>query len=210
MTKMKKILGKVSLLLLPLIFLYFGFNFHRCTYGFDPEYAYLMNGLMINNAYHVGHVDNPGTTVQWYSAFVLRSVHLFRNSDDINKDVILNPDHYIEYGRKGLNILNSLMIFILGFFIYRFTGNLLYSFIIQITPFLSSNLLEHAWARFSPEPMLLLAVGLFNIVLLFYYFKPSIFKSKFAIPIWYICWLWFSHKSHFFAFNIDSGIFTGW
>jgi hypothetical protein len=164
-----------------MIFLFFGLNFHRNIYGFDPEYAYLMNGLMIDNMDYVRHVDNPGTTVQVYSAIVLKTVHLFRVSDDINKDVILNPDLYIEAGRKGLIILNTLMILALGLLMLYLTGNILFSLIVQITPFLSSNLLEHAWARFSPEPMLVIGTGFFIVVLMLYYFRNSIFKSRFDI-----------------------------
>lgn len=181
LTKMKNIVIKTVLLIFPIIFLYFGINFNRNTYGFDPEYAYLMNGLVIDNLDYVKHVDNPGTTVQIYSAIVLKTVHLLRDNGDLNKDVLHNPDLYIEAGRKGLNILNSLMILALGFMMLYFTRNILFALIIQITPFLSSNVLEHAWARFSPEPMLLIGTGFFIMVLMLYYFKNTFYKSRFDI-----------------------------
>lgn len=181
MEKLKKLFSILVLFILPVVFLFFGINFHRNTYGFDPEYAYLMNGLVIDNLDYVKHVDNPGTTVQIYSAIVLKTVHMFRDSDELNKDVLHNPDLYIEAGRKGLNILNSLMILALGLLMLYFTHNILFSLIVQITPFLSSNVLEHAWARFSPEPMLVIGTGFFIIVLMLYYFKNSIFKSRFDI-----------------------------
>lgn len=170
---MKNILSKTALLIFPVIFLYFGYNFHRCTYGFDPEYAYLMNGLMINNCDYVGHTDNPGTTVQTYSAVIQRIAHLFGSENELQTDVLKNPDYFIEWGRKGFNILNSIMILLLGLIVFRFTGNLFSSLIIQITPFLSSNLLEHAWARFSPEPMLVIATNLMIIALIYYHYSKN-------------------------------------
>ena len=170
---MKNILSKYALFILPLIFLYFGYNFHRCTYGFDPEYAYLMNGLMINNCDYVGHTDNPGTTVQSYSALVLRIAHQFGFKNDLQTDVLKNPDHFIETGRKGLTIINAFFFILLGFLIFHFTKNVWLSLIIQITPYLSSNLLEHAWARFSPEPMLVITTNMMIIAIISHYFSKN-------------------------------------
>ncbi|HPT13163.1 MAG TPA: hypothetical protein PK796_00135, partial [Bacteroidales bacterium] len=168
---MKKSLLILALLVLPAIFLVTGLNFHRTWFSGDPEYAYLLNGINIANLKSVGHTDNPGTPVQMYSAVVLRVAHFLNFSEkaELQKAVLSNPDYYVELERRISVIINALMMLFMGIVVYRLLKNLWLSFILQVTPFLSSNLIEHAWTKVSPEPVLIFTVMALIIILVIYY-----------------------------------------
>lgn len=168
MKKGKNALAVSILVILPVVFMFYGLNFHRTWFSGDPEYAYLLNGINIADLKMVGHTDNPGTTVQIYSAVVL-SVSYFLNSSEKNglrHSVLKNPDHYVELERKISVMINGVMILMLGIVSFFFLQNVWLSLILQMPPFLSSNLLEHAWTKVSPEPALVFTAAVFIIALL--------------------------------------------
>ena len=103
-------------LIFPAVFLFFALPFNRTHFGNDPEYAYLMNGINIGMFKPVGHTDNPGTTVQIYSAVVLRCAYLAQpeKNEGFQKYMLRNADRYIELERKGLILLNGLTMLLLG------------------------------------------------------------------------------------------------
>ncbi len=168
---MKKSLVILAFVAMPVIFLVAGLNFHRTWFSGDPEYAYLLNGINIANLKSVGHTDNPGTPVQMYSAVVLRVTHFLNFSEkaELQKAILSNPDYYVELERKISVIINALMMLFMGIVVYRFLKNPWLSLILQVTPFLSSNLLEHAWTKVSPEPVLIFTVMVLMVLLIAYY-----------------------------------------
>lgn len=171
MKKGKHVLAVSILMILPVIFIFYGLNFNRTWFSGDPEYAYLLNGINIASLEVVGHTDNPGTTVQIYSAMILGVSHFLDASkkNALRHVVLKNPDHYVELERKVSVIINGATIFMLGIVSFFFLKNIWFSLILQITPFLSSNLLEHAWTKVSPEPALVFTIAVFIMVLLAFY-----------------------------------------
>jgi len=166
---MKK-LKIVILIFVPLVFLIIGFSFDRTKYGTDPESAYLLNGININMLKSVGHYDNPGTTVQIYSAIVLRTVHTFRFSGtDLQTDVLLHSEFYIEALRYSLILMNALVLFLLGFIAVRMFGNIWLGLVLQVAPFLSDTLTEEMFTKIAPEPFLFAATSLLALLLFRYY-----------------------------------------
>lgn len=178
---MKKSLILLAFVFLPVIFLVTGLSFHRTWFSGDPEYAYLLNGINIANLKAVGHTDNPGTPVQMYSAVVLRVAHFLNFSEkaELQTAVLSNPDYYVELERRISVIINALMMLFLGIVVYRLLKNAWLGLILQVTPFLSSNLLEHAWTKVSPEPVLIFTVMALIIILVAYY------CSKNKQNLWY-------------------------
>ena len=87
----------------------------------DPDYTYLLNALNLSMMKKVGHVDHPGTTVQITGAIVLRAVHLLRSSpkDDLQTDVIKNPELYLAAINNVFLGLNFLILTILGIWTFR-------------------------------------------------------------------------------------------
>ena len=179
---MIKKLQPFILVIVPLLFLVFGFKFDRTKYGTDPESAYLLNGLNISMGKSVGHYDNPGTTVQMYSAVVLRITHFLRfTGTDIQKDVLLHSEYYIEVLRYSLIVLNTLVLFFLGFFALSMFGNIWLALLLQICPFLSATLIEEMYTKVAPEPFLFATVALLAILLFKYYTSDDRHKKSFVI-----------------------------
>ncbi len=155
-------------LLLPAVFLVLGLNFNRTRYSNDPEYAYLLNGLNIARGKFVGHAENPGTTVQLISALVIRVHYLAKSSEgkSLQHQVLLHPDEYIESIHRILVILNALFLLLLGLAALFYTRFIWPGLLLQLGVFLSANLLEHAWTKVSPEPVLVMASAAMAIALL--------------------------------------------
>lgn len=160
-------------LILPAVFLFFALPFNRTHFGNDPEYAYLMNGINIGMLKPVGHTDNPGTTVQIYSAVVLRCAYIFQpdKSDGFQKYMLRNADRYIELERKGLILINSFVMLFLGIISWIMLRKVWLSLLLQIMPFVSANLTEHVFTKVSPEPVLLLAAAALVLLIIRFYLR---------------------------------------
>lgn len=166
---------KIFLLIIPIAFLIIGLNFHRTKFSNDPEYAYLLNGLNTATFRAVGSTENPGTTVQIYCALALRISHLLEtdHSDDLVTAVLKNPDYYINLERSGLIVINALIVLLLGIVVFKYTKRLWFSLLLQIAPLLSSTTLEHVWTKVSPESLLLIAVNIFIILIVRFYYDQD-------------------------------------
>jgi hypothetical protein len=179
---MVKKLQIAFLIFVPLIFLFIGLRFDRTKYGTDPESAYLMNGLNIASGKAVGHFDNPGTTVQIYSAIVLRVTHFFRFSDhDLQTDVLLNSEYYIEVLRIGFIVLNACVLLILGLVAFSLLGNFWAGLLLQTAPFLSVTLIEECFTKVAPEQLLFTTIALLIILLLKFYTSKEPDKVGYAL-----------------------------
>ena len=166
------------LILLPILFLVLGLSFDRTQYGTDPESAYLINGLNIAMFKPVGLFHHPGAPVQIYSALMLKATHFIRFSGtDLQTDVLSNSEFYIEVLRKGLIALNAILILLTGLAALLFLKNIWLALIVQITPFLSATVIELAFTKVSPEPMILATVMMIVVLTLKYYTSQSQ-KSK--------------------------------
>ncbi|MDQ3019863.1 MAG: hypothetical protein M3R36_04725 [Bacteroidota bacterium] len=165
----------IFLLLIPVLFFFSG-NLLKEGQGpyylnfYDPSYVYLINSLNLAqlNGYGVGHFDHPGTTVQVLGAIIIYSYHLINNnSKDIPHDVLERPEDYLKVINKIFGMLNTLMLFLLGCFAFKITGNLLYSLLIQFTPFTSMEIF-YGYIIVTPDNFLIV-VALCLIAVLIYY-----------------------------------------
>ena len=149
---------------------------NKTEFGQDPNYIYLCNGL--NLASHSGSVGtyvNPGTTVVELSAVIIKISYLFRTTnDDISTDVLRNPQYYIKIIVRTFDVMSSVLIFLLGFFILRMTHELTYSLLFQSIPMLSGSTIEWCFQSLCPEPVIFGTVIIFVILFLWkFYFNKS-------------------------------------
>src|ERR1035437_9551869 len=113
---------KYLLFLAPLAYFFLGSYMHQIIglYSLrsaDPEYIYFISGLSVANGKMIlGHIDNPGTPLQYLTALVFRLVYLLRDHKvSFNEDVFANADMY-------LRVLNLTMTAVISVFMY-YTGN---------------------------------------------------------------------------------------
>ena len=100
----------------------------------DPTYCYLFNGLNIASGhFKVGQVDHPGTPLQIFSGGAIKLFHFFSNDKNLVHDVLARPEWYLF--RIGIlqSIVVSFCMMIAGWMMMRFTQNIFYALIAQLT-----------------------------------------------------------------------------
>lgn len=174
---------KLLLWILPLIFLLVGLSFSRAKFANDPDYIYLLNALNIIKLQPVGHIDNPGTTVMELGAVSIWITYLFDSTttEDVVSEVLKNPDKYIEGFGRFLVLITAFILLLAGRLVLKESGNMAAALLIQLSPFLSATILDHAWTKTSPEPVLLSTVLVLSLMLVFYLYDEN--KKR---PLWYL------------------------
>lgn len=174
---------KYIILFFPILFFWIGLNFNRTEYANDPEYIYLVNALAICDGKSVGHIDNPGTTVMQLEALTIYVSHLISNPDKtpLVKQVLKNPDKFIEITRIVILAINSLVLLLLGFAAVKKIGSIWAALLLQAAVFITPNTLNHLWTKVSPEPVLFLVVCLYVITILWFYADKDKLNYKYII-----------------------------
>lgn len=142
---------------------------------YDPSYVYLINSLNLAqfNGYGVGHFDHPGTTVQVLGAGAVKLFYfLTNNNQDIANDVLSRPESYLFFMNKFFVILNCAALFFLGYFVLKVTGNILFTFLVQLSPFTSTENF-YGLIIVTPENMLIFCSLLFIGTLIYYLFRVN-------------------------------------
>ncbi|MFC1849292.1 hypothetical protein ACFL27_03690 [candidate division CSSED10-310 bacterium] len=172
--------------------------------NWDPSYGYLLNSLNLARLKGVGLREHPGTPVQSTGAIVLRTVHCLRffANGSLQADVLTNPEIYMAMLNKFYLLLNTLTLFILGLVTFKFTKDLMISFLVQFSPFFSGTILLFGLADVRPEAFLLVSSLIFLVLLVFYVHNFQEENTIYHIP----CIPKLSPHSLFtFCFSIVSG-----
>ena len=179
-----------SLLVFPSIYIllsYF-FNSIQPLYSLksvDPEYAYFMSGLNLSLLkFNLGHIDHPGSPLQYILAICFRCTYLFRTTElPYIEDVLLNSDSYLSIANFVVNSILSLMLVFIGFKCFKITNNIAYSLLLQTTPFIT-QITYDSLGRITPEPLMLIPISLLALYLFEFFFnkkKPDSTKEIFIL-----------------------------
>lgn len=110
---------------------------------YDPNYVYLISSLNLSQFEGVEHIDHPGTPVQVIGAIVIRIQYYFAGQDaDISRDVLMNPELYLDKINIALTLLNCIGLFILGIVSYKVYQNIITSILLQLMPFTSLTIIS--------------------------------------------------------------------
>ena len=153
--------GKASVLLAaPLLFLFLHsiFSFARGPFylavNYDPEYAYLFNGLNLISGLAPDHVDHPGIPLHLFTAVFIKLMNIGSSDSATIESVLAHPEACL----KGLNAALMMLYFIaqwlVGIFVWRKTGSTIGALLLQATPFLLADDFVET-VRFRPELMIL-------------------------------------------------------
>lgn len=170
---------KYFLLFIPLFYLFLGYYFHQIIGLYflrtaDPECIYFMSGLCVaNGKFMLGHIDNPGTPLQYLAALVFRGVYFFRSHHvPFNNDVLSNPDMYLHALNLTMTSIIALFMYFAGKITFRISNNLTYSVLFQLTP-LFTNLIYLNIARIVPETLIPVPILLTVLLILFLFYHPD-------------------------------------
>lgn len=164
---------KYLLLIVPLAYIFLG-SYIQYIVGLyslrsaDPEFIYFISGLSIaNGKMMLGHIDNPGTPLQYLAALVFRAVYFFRtNQVSFNHDVLANPDMYLHVLNLTLTTVVSFFTYFAGKIFFRLSNNLAYSVLLQLSP-LFTNIIFLNIGRIVPENLIPIPVILLSILLVY-------------------------------------------
>lgn len=129
--------------------------------NFDPDYAYLLNGLNLAEGHAPGHVDHPGTPVQVLCSWVISGAAMLSghgSTDARQADVLARPEFYLCVTRNMMIGVYVLLLIVAGGVVLWRTGSALRAVAIQL-PALLAPQIPYAMTTVKPEP-LMLCVGM--------------------------------------------------
>jgi hypothetical protein len=204
-------------ILFPVIFLFLGFNLLRILgplslrHG-DPDYIYLLTGLSMGHLqFDVGHVDNPGTPLQFIVAIVTRVVHFFSGNGTYMRDVFLRPDFYLHKVIVFNQVLIALMTFYMACKLFPLVKNYFLVMLLQFS-FLTGWAVFYNISVISPEVLIFIPVTLLVIQLIKYLYSPvEKLSNKDVLKLALICGFGISIKLDYFPlFFLPVFILKGW
>lgn len=158
--------------IIPVAYLLIGFHFNLVIgmlslRNLDPDYIYFMSGLSVAEGYlRIGHVDNPGSPLQYLAGLTFRLTYLIRSHDvPFLKDLLGNPDLYMNILNHVILILVSMVMLIGGRMTLRVTGSLVPALIVQTVPFYA-EIMADIVGRVVPELLIPIPLILTTVILL--------------------------------------------
>lgn len=140
----------------------------------DPDYIYFISGLGIAEGHlKIGHIDNPGTPLQYVVALVFRITYIFHKKDiPFLDDVFLHPDLYLSMVNLAITGFIVFAMFFAGKYVFSKTGSILYALLIQTVP-----LLPVIWydliGRVTPELLFPLPLFAISVLLIKYLYEEN-------------------------------------
>ena len=123
----------------------------------DPDYWYLIDSLNMINGEWPKHIAHPGTTVQWIGMLIIKALHPFSTTEDINVMVLSKPEQYLSIIGHFFIALNTVALILIGTIGYLVFRDLSAAMLLQMGPFLSKLIFK--WTlHVSPEPLLVTTV----------------------------------------------------
>jgi len=163
---------KIVFLLIPLLYLSIGIYIQQLTglyslRSIDPEYIYYISGLSVANGHlQLGHIDNPGTPLQYFLALVFRVIYLLRNHHvPFIEDTLAHPDFYLSVAHLFFVALMGGFIYFAGTQAYKKTKSITTSILVQTIPFYTVTFYGNL-GRITPENVIPIPIILMAILLL--------------------------------------------
>lgn len=150
--------------------------------GIDPEYLYLINGLNCATLdfNKIGHIDNPGTTLQLLTGLFFRIIHLFTGYNDIITDVISDPELYLSLSNLMLTGITFFLVLRLGMLVYSYTSDIFGALILQSTYFFT-EVHFGILSRYNPDRLMTIIILLFFILYVRYLYDQKFNVLKFSV-----------------------------
>ncbi|WP_372932836.1 hypothetical protein [Mariniphaga sediminis] len=174
--KLNKIISnrqyRIFLFLIPTFYFILSYYFNA-IYGLfyfrsvDPEYAYFISSLNIAMLkFRIGHIDHPGSPLQYIMALCFRLKYLFSSSDQsFVETALMHSESYLRTANLFLNLLLAIFLVFVGYKSYQLTSNFGFAALLQTTPFIT-QITYDTLGRIVPEPVILFPVLLLSLLLI--------------------------------------------
>lgn len=183
-----KIKSNKNLLLLLIIPIAFAFFLHQIKVAqgpyhhwqnVDPSYVYLFNSVNLTYGQIPGHIDHPGTILQYLGALVLEINYLISGTEKtLVEDVIKYSEKYLDNIAYFIIFLNVLASFLLGCAANKLFKNVWIGLYLQLVPFFFMDLNLFNITRIAAESLLgIFSLGFVFLCILFW-FKEEDFSNK--------------------------------
>jgi hypothetical protein len=136
--------------------------------NFDPEYAYLLNGLSLIQGFGIHFVDHPGVPLTLFMAVLIRLAGGPCSGSGLQKLVLENPESFLSIAHWCLLVAYVMVLSWVGYRGARATRSLGFGLLWQTTPLLSGTALA-ALSRVAPETVLMLLSLALTLALFEYY-----------------------------------------
>jgi hypothetical protein len=127
------------------------------AFNYDPDYAYLFNGLNLQSGIAPEHVDHPGIPLQLFAAACIKITTLGSLNHATIVTVLAHAESYLKGMNSALMICYSISLLLFGVLVWRKTESMTAALLLQATPFLLAEDFYET-ARFRPESMILIVV----------------------------------------------------
>lgn len=144
--------------------------------SWDAQYTYLMNSASLGQGRSITHFWHPGTPVNLVGAILVRIIYFFSPDSirmtDIDTSILMQSDWYLNIMFYFYGILKSLILIIIGIFIYNLTNNIYKALIFQLTPLGSIFIMKYGYTQIIPESYVFMTALIFMAVI-YYFYKSS-------------------------------------
>ncbi|HAR48549.1 hypothetical protein ER57_15040 [Smithella sp. SCADC] len=166
-----------AILLFTAAFLHNAHGPYWLSYNSDPEYLYLISSLTLAESKQTGSPGHPGSTLQILGAATLKISHAldFSEKDSLEFAVLKNPEFYLTIINTVLVTLNTLLLFIIGLTAFILSKNIWLSLLLQLSPFLSNNIITHTGFYGNGVPEILYLPNYFNNIINLCLLNPLLF-----------------------------------
>ncbi len=221
---MVKIIKYWIVLIIPLIFLGFSLLLKSATGPYwqypDPSFGHLLSSLTLIKGLSPTFNYQPGITIQILGAMVISVLNIGHSTAQIVRQVLLNPDLYLNAINSAILMVAFLTSLILGHYIYRQTNDKIAVLLSQLPVLATLPLRSFSFyhyilpivANVSPEPLLISISNIFNLYILKLYFAKNKRKERSAsILLGLTCGFGIATKLTFFpALLLPLIVCRGW
>ena len=130
----------------------------------DPDYIYLLNGLLIAQGMSAAYSDHPGTSLHLFNAGVILAKHMYGGDGMISMDVLSRPEAFLRTLSAAFVLGTCLSLALAGAVVAQRAKSLSLGILVQAGAFLGMASLE-SLHRVNPEPVLLSLSAVFAVVL---------------------------------------------
>ncbi len=139
----------------------------------DPSYAYLFNSLNLTYGYIPGHVDHPGTTLQYFGAIIIRITYWASGTKTtIIEDVISQPEKYLSIISNAIIVLNVLAFFVLALLADKYFKKIWIGIYLQLIPFFFLDVSFYIY-KIMAESVLWIFASYFTFLCIIFWLKSA-------------------------------------